>query len=396
MSASPLLAAPHRPLFLAGSLVAILAMAWWLPVHFLPAALAAPTTLVPAQMHGFVMLYGIFPFFMAGFILTAGPKWLGVEPPARPLWLAVVGLMASGILLFLLGGHLGRPLALSGVLLYTVGWSALTLGWLGLIRHSQAADKSHARAILLAFALGTAGLATAVVWLAAGDGRWWLVSRSVALYGFLLPVFLTVSHRMLPFFSAGVLTPYSAWRPHWLLQAFVLGSLLHGAGELLSLNTVLVDAAFAILLGYTSWRWQLLASLRVKLLAMLHLAFAWCGLAFALSAVRQGLALSGGYLFGLAPLHALTVGFFATMLIGFATRVTLGHSGRPLVASRLLWLVYLAMHAVALARVAADLLPLGSTALMLIAAIGWLLALLVWGSRVVPIYLAPRADGKAG
>ncbi len=396
MSAPPLLSAPHRPLFLAGSLAAVVLMLWWLPVHFLPATLLASTALVPAQMHGFAMLYGVFPFFMAGFILTAGPKWLGVNPPARPLWLAVVGLMATGMFLFLAGGHLGRGLALGGVVLYAVGWAALVLCWAALVRQSEAADKAHAWTILLAFALGLAGLLLALVWLASGDSRWWLATRAVALYGFLLPVFLCVSHRMLPFFSSSVLMPYQAWRPRWLLQAFLLGSLLHGAGELLSLNTWLVDTTFAALLGYTSWRWRILASLQVKLLAMLHLAFAWAFLAFVLSALQQVLTLYGLHLFGLAPLHALTVGFFATMLIGFATRVTLGHSGRPLVASRLLWGLYLAVHAVALARVAADLLPFGTMPLMLLAAVGWLLTLLVWGGQVIPIYLAPRPDGKAG
>ena len=56
----------------------------------------------------------------------------------------------------------------------------------------------------------------------------------------------------------------------------------------------------------------------------------------------------------------------------------------------------LPVHAVALARVAADLLPFGTMPLMLLAAVGWLLTLLVWGGQVIPIYLAPRPDGKAG
>ena len=39
-------------------------------------------------------------------------------------------------------------------------------------------------------------------------------------------------------------------------------------------------------------------------------------------------------LLGQAPLHALTLGFFASMLLGMAARVTMGHSGRPVAAGK--------------------------------------------------------------
>ena len=52
-------------------------------------------------------------------------------------------------------------------------------------------------------------------------------------------------------------------------------------------------------------------SLRVRLLAMLHVGFVWLGLVFVLQAVSHGMLLVTDETrsFGLAPLHALTMGF---------------------------------------------------------------------------------------
>ena len=67
----------------------------------------------------------------------------------------------------------------------------------------------------------------------------------------------------------------------------------------------------------------------------------WGGTAFALYGADSLLRLAGtsGTL-GLAPVHALGIGFFAAMLLAMATRVSLGHSGRPLKADGLVWALF--------------------------------------------------------
>lgn len=81
-----LTAAPHRPMFLAGALQGILAVGWWLadllgrygglypPLQW---AIPAPWA------HAFLMLYGFFPFFVFGFLMTAAPRWVNGEEVAR-------------------------------------------------------------------------------------------------------------------------------------------------------------------------------------------------------------------------------------------------------------------------------------------------------------------------
>jgi uncharacterized protein involved in response to NO len=159
-----------------------------------------------------------------------------------------------------------------------------------------------------------------------GNAGGWLLMRDLALWGFLLPVFLTVCHRMLPFFTVSAMPEIPAWKPDWLLWALLAGSWLHGLLSMLGVTTLPADLPFCLLLAYTSWRWQGWRTLQVKLLGMLHLSFAWLPLAFLLFSLADVLPANT---LGLAPLHAVTTGFFISMVIAFVSRVSLGHAGQP-------------------------------------------------------------------
>ncbi|MCD5363815.1 NnrS family protein [Chromobacterium aquaticum] len=393
--AAMLAQAPHRAAFLPGMLFAILLLAAWsaelasrlLGVH---AALTVPASLA----HGFLMLFGFFPLFMTGFLFTAGPRWLGVEPPGRVIFIGVPALLVAGLLLWLAGLWLGMAWTLAGHALYTLGFSGLMLTFACLLLASPQPDRRHACAVLAALCCGVLALLAGGYWLLFQDGRGWLWMRNLALWGFLLPVFLTVCHRMLPFFSANALPLYQPWRPGWLLAAMLAGSLGHGLLDGFGLPAWPLDAAMAALLAYVSWRWRLVAALRVRLLGMLHLAFAWLPIGFGLYALNGWLASPR---LALAALHAVTVGFFLTMMIAFVSRVTLGHSGQPLQVGTGLWRLYLAAHWLALTRVATEMLPgVWSGWLYGAAALGWLLTLAAWGRAFLPSYWRPRSDGKPG
>jgi len=391
----PLLRAPHRIAFLFGMLLALLLFAAWFAE--LASRLGSHPILpaVPAVMaHCFRMLYGIFPLFMTGFIFTAGPRWLGVPAPSRRAYLSVPALLAGGLLLWLAGLGLGRDWLLAGQLLYSAGFAGLTLTFGQLIRRSQQANRLHAWMVLCGFVLGLAGLLAGLYWLYSGNASGWLLMRDLALWGFLLPVFLTVCHRMLPFFTVSAMPEIPAWKPDWLLWALLAGSWLHGLLSIAGWTTLLADLPFCLLLTYTCQRWQGWRTGKVKLLCMLHLSFAWLPLAFLLFSLAGMLPASA---LGLAPLHAVTTGFFISMVIAFVSRVSLGHAGQPLQAPAWLWRLYLAVHGMALLRVATDCLPAGwAASLYALSACACLLLLLGWSLRFVRLYLQARSDGQPG
>ena len=123
---------------------------------------------------------------------------------------------------------------------------------------------------------------------------------------------------------------------------------------------------------------------------------AWLPIAFALySAQSVAYLLTGVYWLGRAPAHALFIGFFGSVLIAMVTRVTQGHSGRPLAMPKVAWFAFAAIQLVTLVRVGAELAddPMRWQA---IAALGWLVAFAPWVLRIGRIYLSPRVDGKPG
>lgn len=81
--------------------------------------------------------------------------------------------------------------------------------------------------------------------------------------------------------------------------------------------------------------------------------------------------------------------------MAMVTRVTQGHSGRPLEMGSIPWLCFWLLQAVAVLRIAAELLP-DTPGWLALAAVGSVAAFLPWTLRSAWIYLTPRADGQPG
>jgi uncharacterized protein involved in response to NO len=231
---------------------------------------------------------------------------------------------------------------------------------------------------------------------------WIAIALTVGLWGFVLPLMITVAHRMLPFFSSTVLKPYQVFNPRWILSALPLLIAGHVFCEWLELPQwrFVFDLPLAGIGVHLSYRWGLRRSFEVRLLAILHMAFAWFGIGMTLYAADSLLLVAGADIgLGRAPLHALGIGLIASMTIAMASRVSLGHSGRPLVADTLVWLSCWGLHLAALLRVLGEL-PLGDALLglplNLWAALVWLASVIPWVARFAPLYLRPRVDGKPG
>jgi uncharacterized protein involved in response to NO len=219
---------------------------------------------------------------------------------------------------------------------------------------------------------------------------------------FLLPTFLVVAHRLVPFFSSRVLADYAAYRPSFSLPFLGMACAVHFVLESASLDgwTWIADAPMAAWVGWLAWKWGLARSFRARLLAMLHVSLAVLAAALSFSAVASLAALAGmPALFGRGPMHLLAVGYFAAMTLGMVSRVSLGHSGWALEADRLTWFGFLTIIGVGATRALADFQPLGGApraVLLGISAVAWIAIVASWAARFIPIYLAPRSDGRQG
>jgi uncharacterized protein involved in response to NO len=95
--------------------------------------------------------------------------------------------------------------------------------------------------------------------------------------------------------------------------------------------------------------------------------------------------------------HALTAGAIGTLTLGMMARVTLGHTGRELRVSGLMACGFLAITAGALVRVVGPWLRADLTATMLlVSAVLWAVAFLIYVVVNARYLVTPRPDGKAG
>ena len=403
-----LLAAPHRLGFFAAALMLACTALWWATVLLARAAGLSPAWAVsPAAAHALLMSVGFMPLFMVGFLYTAGPRWLGQpEVSARSL-LAPVLAMLLGWSLVLPGIHLDAAWAGAGMALVAVGWSRLSWRFVTMLRASRVPDRSHARIVALACWVGAATMWIAAGALAAGAETVLRSATQVAIWCFVATVFAAVSHRMLPFFSGSALPWLDAWRPMWLLWAMVAALWLEAPFAVAQLwwwplpaalrwAQVAVEVPAALMLLWLALRWGLVRSLKTRLLAMLHGGFMWLGLAFALAAVSHALmALTeGAQALGLAPTHALTMGYLGATLFAMATRVSSGHSGRSLAADNTAWALYWVLQAAVLLRVIGALWPAGATQFTVLAVLAWATATVGWALRYGNWFVRPRVDGR--
>ncbi|MEW5892958.1 MAG: NnrS family protein [Pseudomonadota bacterium] len=394
-------AAPHRVMFLPGAVQGIAIMAWWLlELESGQGALALPVSaLAPGPAHAWLMFYGFFPFFIFGFAFTAVPNWLNSGKISRAAYVGSFLLLTAGAALFYPGiYHL--PLAATAIALHALGMLLGLFALLSCLRGATVDDRRHAWAIWLAILAGLLGELAYLAWLHSEQPTWLVLAQALALWGFLTPVFLTVCHRMIPWFTSRVVANYVMIRPYGLLWIMLVASLGHAVLEVAGLAplTWLTDLALAAIALWFTLRWGIARSLQVRLLAMLHIAFVWAALAFALSALGAlGLWLDWPWTGGYAPLHALGIGFFGSMLIGMASRVSLGHSGQALEADSLTWWLFWLVQTAALVRLLPDLLPgIAPYRIASLAAVIWLVSFGAWAWKYAPLYWRPRADGRPG
>ncbi len=395
-------AAPHRTLFLAGTLQGVLTVLWWifdLTGRYGIAGSMTNWSVAPSWAHAFLMIYGFFPFFIFGFLFTTYPNWMNGDKVKPREYVATCALMTSGVGLFYAGLLTHKAISIAGVELMLAGWSVAVYVLFRILLTTPAQDKRHARVASAALLMGWMGVAAYLGWLVTGSSALLDFARHAGIWFFLLPIVLTVSHRMIPFFSSRVLDNYEMVRPFWMLWLMLACMVIHGSLQWLELPAYLwmVDFPLTACAAYLSYRWGLQRSFNASLLAVLHISFAWFGVAMLLYAVQSLIYFASGHLvFGLAPLHAIGIGFFSGMILAMASRVTIGHSGRPLELDRFTWLLFLGFQATAVLRILADIVPAIAPMLYVLAALVWLICFGLWAIKFAPIYWRPRVDGKAG
>lgn len=387
MAIMPLLRLAFRPFFLAGCLLALLAVPLWIAAFS-----GAITGWQPAggwlAWHRHELLFGFALAIIAGFLLTAVQTWSG-RPGISGKPLAVLALLWLGARLAWLANapwpllavlELAFPLAVAGLMGFTL-WK---------VRQKR---NYPIVAVLLLLAVAD-GLS--VYGLLPGNEAW---QRQSVLTGIWLAAAMMglIGGRVIPFFTQRGLGRVDSVAPWpWLDSLLLVGSalvaLLYAAGPALSPN-VMVGLLFAVLAAghlVRLVRWHDRALWRVPLLWSLHLAYGW----LAVACLGMALWHFGVPLNPSLAVHSLTIGAMGGLILAMIARVSLGHTGRPLEPPSGMTLAFILLNLACLSRV---LLVMFLPALGLWLAAGcWAVAFALYVWRYGPMLLRGRVDGHPG
>jgi uncharacterized protein involved in response to NO len=381
-----------RPFFLGAGVYGFAVVAAWVAIWH--GSLPAPAWLSPAWWHAHEMLFGLVAAAIAGFLLTATPVWTGRPALHGRALAALFGLWAAGRIAILAAGVLPAVFVAAVDLVFLPAVAAVlvrTLWRTGQRRNygvvalvgllSLANGAVHAQA--LGFAAGSAPRAL----------RFALDAVVVLI--------VVIGGRITPGFTTNALIRFgvearAVSRP-WLDRLAVAAVALLAALDLVAPRGTasgVLAAAAGLAVAARMLGWQTLRTWRDPLVWSLHAGMAWVALGLLLVAAGD----LGAAVPATAGLHALTAGAMGSMILAVMTRVSLGHTGRPLVLPAGALGTYALVHAGAAARVFAGLTPASpaSSWLLLIGGLCWASAFGLFAVVYAPILTAPRIDGKDG
>jgi uncharacterized protein involved in response to NO len=385
LTSSALWASAFRPFYLLGTLYAPLLVVAWLGA--LLGLWQLPGSDAPLKLqHGHEFIFGFAAAIITGIVLTALPSWAGTREIRGGQLMLLVALWLCGRIAFWASPWLPPPLpAVVDGLLFPAVLLMLAPQLL------RAANRLYLLLLPILLALFAANL---LYYQAASSGNALLAGQALRLAIYAIIVLYVLKGGVLaPIFTGNALREKGRGEQapfDMKLEVVSLASLLALAtcdlGAAPRAWTGSMALACALLYGWRTWRWQGWRVADVPLVLVMHLGFAWLVFAFALKAVAE--------LTGMVPeaawLHAFTVGSLGLMMLGLMTRVSLRHTGRPLVVPRAMLVACVLMFAAALLRLAATVHGLGN-AVIALSAVLWTAAFALYFMVFWKVLLTPSA-----
>lgn len=386
-----LLAHPFRIFFVLAALYALLTVTAW--AGFLFYGWPLPLGWSPLQWHSHEMLYGFVAAALAGFLLTAMTNWTNAAPLTGGPLLALVGLWLAGRLAFWFAGWLpGGLVAAVDLAFFPVLAIYVTRV---LLRYN------NKRNLILVAVLALLTLANLLM-------HWGLLQRATGplMLGQNLAIdvvtlmMVVIAGRITPAFSANWLRLHGG-RPEKVIRSARTDAAAIGSVALLLLATLFsapdrVVGGLALVAGAANglrlWQWSGWRTHREPLLWILHLAYTWIVVALLLRGIFLLADIGSTSLWR----HTLALGGMGTLILGVMSRVAVGHTGRPLQLAPWGRLMYGAIVAATLLRLAAANYWIDYQLGVSLAALGWVMAFGLFLILYFPILSRPRADGRAG
>ncbi|MDN6320591.1 MAG: NnrS family protein, partial [Marinobacter sp.] len=371
-----------RIFFLSMTLLALLVIPLW--VLQVTGVINMPLAIPGLFWHQHEMLFGFLSAAIAGFLLTAVCVWTQTERTHGFRLVLLWGVWMAGRLLLAFGAGLPDWLV-QGVNLAFLPLVMLDAGWR--VWHAKQKRQLMILVVLGLLWLMQIGFVTRLD-MAFSHGALIVAMALISIVG----------GRITPAFTTGWLRQRgldaNAVKTHSGLDMAALFSMILLTASLVTgwqtfTGILAIVAGTLTLIRLANWKGWL--ARKDPLLWVLHLSILW---------VPVALYLLAGTLFAGWPSnawsHAAGTGAVSCLILGVIARVTLGHTGRPLVLPKGMVAAFIAIQLAAVIRVltAFDIIPwhpgIGSSSLLWIFAFGMFLV------RYTKILASPRPDGRVG
>ncbi|MBF0382084.1 MAG: NnrS family protein [Magnetococcales bacterium] len=383
-----ILAMGFRPLFLLAGLWSVLSIAIWL--SFLTGNLDWELFIAPTWWHGHEMLFGFVGAAAAGFMLTAAPIW-SKSPPlsGKPLLNIVVAWIVGRLAIWL--SPFIPPLLVA----------ILDLGfWFLFLRASAPTLWNTGNPVHRIFPTLLALVMVGNVLVHLESVGWTDDTAQRGIYlGIDAIIFflVVVGGHIMPMFTRETLNKEGADLQFPLYPSLEIAGAVTMTGVLVGnlidyqhpvTGIMFIVAAVVQLVRFSNW--HIFKTFSDPMLWSLHGGFSWLILGLFLS----GLARLTDLLAISTALHALTVGAMGFFTLGIMSRISLIHTGHPVVANRRMTMAFFVIFLAATIRILPELpLPVD----------GWLVAGLLWMAAFATFIhvfykklLNPRIDGEPG
>ncbi len=379
----PIFGRGFRPFFLLGALYSIFNLLMW--GGFYAGFIVPPSVFSdPVLWHAHEMIYGFSIAIISGFLLTAIANWTGTAPTKH--------LPLAGLCLLWISGRIvmNFEMGLPSIIIFTIEGAFIPA--LIIILSIPLLKNWNKRNFIFLALLSFLSICNIIC----------LVTEDrYALYSAILIIIAIISligGRVIPAFTVSALRQKGhnvTQTPQMKLDVLALLSLLSLIIILIVIGTdgiILAIMAFisSFIHALRMRRYHTRKTLNDPIVWILHAGYAW---------VIVGLFLIGISALSSLPfsiaLHALTVGAIGSMTLGMMCRVTLGHTGRNLIATKLTILSFVLMQCLALIRVGGAILYPESMSLWIsLSAFLWSICFGLYIFVYAPILWQPRADGR--
>jgi len=391
----PIFRLAFRPLFLGGILFSVIAIAWWVN-YWLNLGIIDSNNWAPyggaIWWHGHEMLFGFGVAIVTGFLLTAVKTWTGVVGLSGKLLASLVFIWIAGRVLIAFASGF-YPWIIVAVDVSFLVFSALAMAY-PVFKAKQWRNLMFIPILLLLASLN--GLSH---WSIQSDNALLASQSHHATIMLFVLIISILGGRVIPFFTANATSTVRLSNILFLEIVAIASILLLVVVALFGFqqidkNILLAVSSVAIISnGWRFLRWGIQYTFKTPLLWSLHISFMFILVGFILLAL-----FSLGYVHSVSiVLHSFTVGTIGGMILAMISRVTLGHTGRPLKEPKLMKVAFALIIISALARTAMPIwFPNLFNQSIAIAGGFWIVSFGLYLYFYAPMLLTTRSDGRPG